>query len=66
MKAVIGILIALCALGVIFMFFSIGIFWKKSVELPFEKRAKGLQVRMTVIPVLLVMICILTVVLKQL
>jgi hypothetical protein len=65
MKAICIILIIFCALAAVYMIFNTVSYWKKSGELPFEQRAKGLQIRMTILPVLLILICIFVVLLKQ-
>ena len=64
MKILLGILIVLCGAGVGVMVYNIQSYWKKNKETPLADKARGMQIRMTVIPVLLVLICLLTLLMK--
>jgi amino acid transporter len=62
---ILGILIVLCGAGVGVMVYNIQSYWKKNKETPLADKARGMQIRMTVIPVLLVLICLLTLLMKR-
>ena len=65
MKILLGILIVLCGAGVGVMVYNNQSYWKKNTETPLADKARGMQIRMTVIPVLLVLICLLTLLMKR-
>lgn len=58
-------LIVACVIGVIYMIFNIRGYWIRNEEKPLQEKAAGIQIRMTIIPVLLVSICVLVLIMKQ-
>lgn len=65
MKIFLCLLIVLCVAGIVAVGINTVQFWKKSETISFEEKAKGLQKRLLAVPVLLVLICLLAVMWKQ-
>ena len=66
MKILLGILIVLCGAGVGVMVYNIQSYWKKNKETPLADKARGMQIfRSLLNPVLLVLICLLTLLMKR-
>lgn len=65
MDILFGVLMAACGAGIGALIYNIRSYWVKNKETPLAEKARGLQIRMTVVPVLLVFICILALLMKK-
>lgn len=65
MKIFLYMLIAVCGAGIGVIAYDTKKYWKKNKDMPIAQKAKGMQIRLTMIPVLLVAICMLTILIKN-